>query len=428
MRRWMAAGVAALALFAAACGGGEKTESSGGKVTVTFWHGQSEIAKRAMDKLVAEFNRTHPNIRVDPNSGGVLADQMLPKVTASLAAGKYPDIAYIFGSDLANVARSPKVADLTDAVQEPRFDWDDFWPAARAASTVKGRVRAIPALLDDLALAYNPEIFAKAGVAPPTADWSWDDYRAAAKKLTDPGRGQFGAAWPIGGGEDTVWRIWPMVWQRGGDILTPDLKKTAFNAPPGQAAMGLLGQMAADKSVYLDSDPSAAKMNQAFINGKIAMLIAGPWTLPDVIAAKAPYKVVPLPGTDGKHTTISGPDTYVVLDNGDARKKAATEFLHWLTAPEQDLKWDKAVQNLPLRQSTAALPEFKEYAATIEGLDTFIAGLADARTRPVVEPYPQVSHALGEAMIGVMLGKAQPGPALADAAKRGDAALAGSPF
>ena len=41
---------------------------------------------------------------------------MLQKMLAALAAGSYPDVAYIFGSDLANVARSPKVVDMTDMV------------------------------------------------------------------------------------------------------------------------------------------------------------------------------------------------------------------------------------------------------------------------------------------------------------------------
>ena len=39
--------------------------------------------------------------------GGGVADQMLQKVTAGLAAGNYPDIAYIFGSDVANLAAQP---------------------------------------------------------------------------------------------------------------------------------------------------------------------------------------------------------------------------------------------------------------------------------------------------------------------------------
>ena len=40
-------------------------------------------------------------------------------------------------------------------------------------------------------------------------------------------------------------------------------------------------------------------------------------------------------GSSGGHQTISGPDNWVVFNNGDKRKQAAIDFVKWLTAPEQ---------------------------------------------------------------------------------------------
>jgi multiple sugar transport system substrate-binding protein len=129
-----------LAAAIAACGGGDDkdTSASTGPVKITFWHGQNQQSEKVLKQLVAKFNQSHPKIKVDASSGGVLADQMLQKVTAGLAAGSYPDVAYIFGSDVPNLVRSPKVADLTDVVKGPGWNWDDVYPAARQATTVKG--------------------------------------------------------------------------------------------------------------------------------------------------------------------------------------------------------------------------------------------------------------------------------------------------
>ena len=55
--------------------------------------------------MIDEFNKTHPDVVVSKDSGGVNSDRMLQKVTAGLQADNYPDIAYIYGSDLANLAR-----------------------------------------------------------------------------------------------------------------------------------------------------------------------------------------------------------------------------------------------------------------------------------------------------------------------------------
>ena len=150
---------------------------------------------------------------------------MRQKVTTALASGSYPDIAYIFGSDLANLARSDKVLDLTDDVKKPDFGWDDYYAPARTATTVDGKVRALPALIDDLAVVYNKKLFKQMGVAEPPADgWTWEEFAATSKQLTDKSKGTFGTAWPSVGDEDTVWRIWPPVWQAGGDVITEDGK------------------------------------------------------------------------------------------------------------------------------------------------------------------------------------------------------------
>ncbi len=72
------------------------------------------------------------------------------------------------------------------ASPSPTSDWDDFFPGAQAAATVDGRVLGVPALIDNLAIVYNKELFDEADIDPPTADWTWEDFRAAAKALTDP--------------------------------------------------------------------------------------------------------------------------------------------------------------------------------------------------------------------------------------------------
>ena len=81
-------------------------------------------------------------------------------------------------------------------------------------------MRAVPALIDNLAVVYNTKLFKEAGVPFPSDDWTWDDFRATAKQMTDDSRGIVGTAWPGTGDEDTTWRIWPLVWQLGGDVLS----------------------------------------------------------------------------------------------------------------------------------------------------------------------------------------------------------------
>jgi multiple sugar transport system substrate-binding protein len=422
MRILIAAALAA-ALLVAGCGGGDGGggTSSAGVTTIHFWHGQTDPVDKDVDKLVAEFNRTHPKIKVVTDGGGGVADQMVQKVTAALAGGAAPDIAYIFGSDVANLARSPKVADLTDAVKRPGVNFDEFWPGARAVVTVDGRVRALPALVDDLAVVYNKKLFKEAGLPAPSPDWTWDDFRATAAKLTNKDKGVFGTGWPGVGDEDCVWRLWPMVWQLGGDILSQDGKTVGFSGPSGEKSLSLIYDMAAvDKSIYVDTTPGSEKMMRVFANNKMGMMPTGPWALPDFEGVD--YGVVRLPSFTSEHTTITGPDTWMVFDNGDARKKAATEFVLWLTAAKQDLQWAMASGNLPLRSSTLEQPDGAAYLKKW-GTGEFLKQLEVAHARPSVASYPEVSKAVGQALTGVLLGRKQPKAALDEAVQASNSSL-----
>ena len=423
---------AAATLVLAACGGGggdsgssTATKKSSGPVTITFWHGQNQIAGKVIKGLVDDFNRTHTDVKVDAEIGAD-ADSLQAKMTAALAGGKYPDVVYIFGPNVANLARSPKALDLTEAVKAKAWNWDDFYPAARQAVTIDGKVRAIPSLIDSMAVVYNKKLFRQAGIPAPKAGWTWDEYRDTAKRLTNKSKGTFGTGWPGVGDEDTVWRLWPMIWDLGGDVLAPGGKQVGYGGQPGLQSLTLLNDMAAkDKSVYIDKTSGSEKMYQVFNSNRMGMVPTGPWELPEIVNAKVDYGVVPMPTFNGKAVTIAGPDTWMLFDNGDDRARAAQEFVQWLTAPTQDARWDVAAGSLPLRRSTAQQDVWKQNVAKIEGLSTFVDALGNARVRPVVQSYPKISEALGQSITGALLGQQSPSDALNKAVEGGNKALEG---
>jgi len=413
-----AAAVAAAGTLGACGKSKEDPKGAGGVVSVDLWHGQVDTGKAAIDALINEFNKSHPNIKVVGGGGGVTADSMLQKVTAGLAGGSYPDVAYIFGSDLASLTKSPKVADLTGALKI-----DDYWPAAKDAVSVKGKVRAAPALLDSLCLVYNKKLFAAAGVPAPQAGWTWDDFVTTAKALTNPGKGIFGTGWPGVGDEDTVWRIWPMIWDLGGDVVSGDGKKVGFDQV-GEQALGTLDRLRSDKSLYVDPKPGSEQLYQVFLGGRMAMVATGPWQLPELIDNHLDYGVVPLPSYSGKPVTISGPDTWTVFDNGKAKVQAATEFVKWMADPAQDIQWDMEGGSLPITKATAELPQWKKHSTETNGLDVFVKALDSAKVRPTITAYPQISQNLGQAIAAVLLGKQSPGDAIKQAVDQCNQVLA----
>jgi len=411
--------VAALLLAVAGCGGGG---SSSGKTQITVWEGYTDVEGKAFKKLVDDFNSSHKGIDVkvlETNN-----DYALQKVLTAVRGGTPPDVAYLYGSWAPNVAKIPAVVDLTSMVKTQAVNWDDFYAGERAVTTVNDKVIAMPALVDNLAIVYNKSLFRKAGVTPPTPEWTWDDFRAAAQKLTDAATKQFGTSYPADASEDSVWHWEAMLWEAGGQILNSDNTKAAFDSPEGLKAMTTLKQMAVDdKSVYVDTTNS--KYMDLFNAGKIGMLVTGPW---DLSAVQVPYGVQIMPtyaGSSAGHQSIAGPDNWVVFNNGSDRTEAAKTFVTWLTAPDQVKEFSLATGDLPTRVSVGNDPDVvKQMNDKLPGLKTYIDNLSNVKqARPQVEEYPKISEALGNAIVGVLLGKLSPQDALTQASDATDQAL-----
>jgi multiple sugar transport system substrate-binding protein len=418
-------------LFLGACMGGSGDDSSkdaakgydpSAAVTLTWWTGQTEEAEKVAEKLAAEYHTAHPNVTIKTSAGAPTTDDLLTKLSAGFTGGSYPDVSYAFGSWAGDLGASGKTQDLTSFVDDPSFAWNEVPAAARNTATVNGKVIGVPALVDNLALIYNKKLFDAAGMAYPTDQWSWDDFRAAAKKLTDTSTKTYGTAYSVSGSEDTTWHLWPLLWQHGGKIL--DGTKPAFNSDAGVAALETLRQMAVDdKSMYLDQTDE--QYPRLFNSGHVAMMLSGPWSLLDIKDAKLSYGVASLPGFNGDHETVSGPDLWVLFNHDDAnRAGAARDFIKWLTSAPIDAKWNLTVGNLPLRSSEKDTPEFAAYVKEYPGGQKFFDNLANAKqARPTVAGYEEMSRNVGDAIAKVLQGQGTPKDALDAAAKKSAGAL-----
>lgn len=430
LRRTSAIGAVVTAtVLLAGCAGssqGATTLDEDADVTIKFWTGQADQAQTILEGLASEFEEEHPNVTIDISSGAPSTEELLQKLSASFAGGNYPDISYAFGSWASQLEGSNRTLDITDQVSEPDVGWDEFSEAARQTVQPTGeKTIGFPAVVDNLSLIYNKTVFDAAGVDYPTDEWTWDDFRDAAKQLTDPATTTYGYAYSVSGSEETTWQFWPHLWQNGGAILSDDGETAEFASDAGVDGLELLRAMAIDdESVYLDQTDT--KFAQLFASDQIGMMTSGPWQLYDLGVAGTEYGVTVLPGTDGDHQTVSGPDIWALFDHQDANREYwAYEFAQWLTSAEQDLRWNVEYGNLPLRSSEIDTPEFQAQVDALPGLDIMAENGDNAKTaRPTVAGYVGLSEAVGTAISEVLQGKGEPADALEAAAAEADEALA----
>jgi len=438
-RTWKLALPLAVVLVAVACtGGGDSSSSSssgstggsGDQIDLVMWMGYTppppenqSFEYRSIERMVNEFEAANPNISIELQY--VNSDYALQKATVAIQGNKQPDISYQYGTNMPQLASSPKVVDLTSRVNEGDYNWDDFFQGEQAVATVDGRVLGVPALVDNLAVVYNKDLFKAANLKPPGPDWTWDELRTDAKALTDPANNVFGMVFPADGSETMVWQYEAMLWEAGGNILNPDNTKAIFNEAPGVQALDMLTSINQDGSMYLDFQPDSGKSGQLFNSGKIGMIITGPWDLSGFPDVNYDVQFMPAFEQGGSHQTIAGPDNWVIFDNGQERVDAAWKFLSFMTSPDQVLQDSLDTSHLPTRASVTEMPAFDEFYTKYPGTEVFVQNLDNVlQARPQVPQYPRISSALGQALIAAIQGQESSQDALNKAADQANGFLA----
>jgi multiple sugar transport system substrate-binding protein len=429
----LGAAVALVALLAAACGSGGSGGGSagpGGAVHLVLWMGYTPPPPasqgqeyESLKSIVADFTKLHPKIHITMEY--VNSDYALNKATVALQGDQQPDISYQYGTNLPQLAGTPKLVNLTQTVKQPQYGWSDYTPGERDVATVNHQVLGIPALVDNLAVVYNKTLFAQHHLTPPGPGWTWSQLAADAHAIADPARKTFGLAFPVDGSETTVWEYEAMLWEAGGHLFNAGNTKAAFDSPAGTQALTTLRAMNQAHSLYLDFHPDAGQSENLFNSGKIGMMVTGPWDLSAFPSVHYGVQVMPSFTPGGSHQTISGPDNWVIFNNGSDRVSASLEFLRYLNSPQVLLKNAMATGDLPTRLSVQKLPGFAAFNKKYPGAGVFAANLHNVlQARPQIQQYPRVSTALGRGVVAAILGQTSPQAALQSAAQQANSYLA----
>jgi multiple sugar transport system substrate-binding protein len=244
-------------------------DAAGTPVEVTWMVGVGPD-RPMYEQLLARFHELNPQIRVRPM--WVPGSQYQTKLKTLIAAGKAPDL--FWSGDVWVAYELPFLADLTELVARDaaELDLDDFYPELLAACRYDGRQFLLPRWFNVALLYYNRKLFDEANEPYPSENWTWDDYLAAAKRLTRAGAGGKVEIW---GSSITTgwWGEWLIyVRQAGGALFTDDLNQCLLDSP--EAVTGM--RFYYDKIYKHGVSPRPGfGPDYGFMSGKIAMELGG---------------------------------------------------------------------------------------------------------------------------------------------------------
>lgn len=397
-----AAAVGALALSLSACGGSDSPKtggSSGGATggeptTVEVWDylGQG-VSAEGMNAVVASFEKANPQYKIKRTS--IAYGDLAKSIVQGGVGGAVPDVAIVDVVDTQSFATLGLLADVTT---EHGGDASQFYEGPWSSGQLDGKTYGLPLNSNNLALFYNKDYFAEAGVEVPT---NWDELRTTARALTSGDHN--GLSLSAVKNEQGTFQFLPFLWQTGGDLDT--------FATDGAKALGLYKDLIDDKSMSSSvANYSQEDARTQFVTGKSAMMINGPWELANLADADFEWDVAPLPAGQVAATGLGGENivTFAQAKNLEGGKA----FMAYLASNEGAKEYCDITGQLSSR------PDLEGKLATSSDpkIKVFELQLKDAHAR-VGSKYPEISAAVQEALQKVTTGAASPEEAAKAAAE-----------
>jgi ABC-type glycerol-3-phosphate transport system substrate-binding protein len=289
------------------------------KITFLTWNIIDQ--KELIEGWIKRFQAAHPGVEVEwldkkgPDFG--------PFYQTQLTAGTPPDVINTQGALGLEYAAQGALLDLTplfakEAAVKARYDANYLgnW-------IYDGHNYMVPFYITKTLLFYNKPMFAKAGLAGPPK--SFDEILTQAQKMTSGDATGFMTL-------NFDWLYWPLFAENGVQLVTPDLKKTAFNTPKAAEVLDKLAKSTQANAINKISWTGRwVEPNGAFAAGNVGMLHAhspayfffkgqGSWVTPETLG------VAQMPGfwaTPNSHG--------LGISKGSKNPELAWEFLKFVT-------------------------------------------------------------------------------------------------
>jgi multiple sugar transport system substrate-binding protein len=238
-------------------------------------------SERFYKLLFSLWEEENPGSKVEAEYVG--GAEYWTRIQTQVAAGTTPDVGVADYGRTVSYAKDGILLPLDDLIAADNYPLDPFPPATvnqyrwqeGEFDSGNGKIYGLPYDAQPYIIAYNKTLFQKAGVDMPSDKWTWDDFTAAAKKLTNPAEDKWGAylpdTWGMLGGE--------FIYSAGGEVISSDFQKSGLNTPETISAYKWAWDLVYTHKVAPRPVPSEAV--NPFASGRVAMYHGGVWWIND---------------------------------------------------------------------------------------------------------------------------------------------------
>jgi len=258
--------VLSLAVLCGVVAAQEATE----KITLHLAHWDGPEAN-PIPTVVQRFMEDHPDINVEVQFG---TGDYFSKIIIGLVSGSAPDV--FLWWDYPMIVQEGFLEDLTPFIEKSEIlSTDMYFPQVLPyTGLVDGVTYGLPHGFCPRAILYNKDRFDEVGLLYPESEWTWDEFRSIALKLTDVENGYFGFTYDTG-----IYGHSGYIWSAGGQLASQDgrqVRGIANSEETINAYQWLADLRNKDRVVpYSGALPAGA----GFITGHVGMVDTGHWSL-----------------------------------------------------------------------------------------------------------------------------------------------------
>jgi sn-glycerol 3-phosphate transport system substrate-binding protein len=340
-----------------------------GKTELTFYYpiAVGGPLTKVIDNLVAGFEKENPNVKINAVYAGNYDDARI-KALAAQKAGQPAQMSVLFSIDIYELLEQDLIVPFDEmATTQADKAWlKSFYPALMANGTYKGKVYGIPFQRSTIVMYWNKDAFKEAGLDPEKAPANWNEMQQMAAKLVKKDAGgnvsRWGVMVPSTG--YAYWMFQAFARENGQDLMNAEGNRTNFAHPDVVSALEYWVNLGRKNRVMPEGTVEWGTLRQNFVEGKTAIMWHTTGNLTAVKDnAKFPFGVAMLPASKQRGSPTGGGNWYIFKKSTPAERKAAFEFIKWVTAPERAAEWSIATGYVAVSPAAYETPKLKEYVS-----------------------------------------------------------------
>jgi multiple sugar transport system substrate-binding protein len=394
------------------------SDASGNLVIYNFG---GEAQQAVYTEAIARFNQRYPNVVVEdlytpfPDGWG----QYITQLQVRVASGLPIDIIAIAIEGVQATIQQDLVLPIDDLIaQEPVFTQlvEQVEPSLHnALKGADGTTYYLTREWNNMIIHYNTQMFEDAGLEPPAADWTWEDFLETALTLTSGQGGDkvFGFAIPF-----FNFGLAPWFHTNSTSTLTDDWSDSNLDDPKVLESVKFIHSLVNEHGVSPDAEGTAPF--ELFSAGRAAMTGGGRWPFAGYIANDfRTVDITPWPrNTAG--TTVFGSGGWAI-SKSTRSYDLAVELLKDLNDLETEQGLVRVGTSLPSRQAATELPEFQDFPASSHW---YFDSLQDIKPIPSPPNFAEVESIFMRHMSSIMTNAVTPEQGMEQAHAELSAAMA----